>query len=52
MLIMCPPPSRAAFLLLFSQYQVHVFHTAAVLLSGGNDINTCCVDTAVTENIG
>lgn len=32
-------------------YQMHIFHTAAVLRTGGNDINSGCVDTAVTKNI-
>ena len=29
-----------------------MFHPSAVFIAGGNDINSCCVDTAVTENIG
>ena len=29
-------------------YKAHIFHTAAVFGAGGNDINSCGVDTAVT----
>ena len=33
-------------------YQMHIFHATAVFRAGGNDINSCCVDTAVTKNVG
>ena len=32
-------------------YQPHILHTAAVLRAGGDDIDSRCVDTAVTENV-
>lgn len=32
----------------FLYYQPHIFHTAAVLRTCGNDINACSVNTAVT----
>ena len=32
--------------------QPHLFHTLTVFCPGRNDINSCCVDTAVTENVG
>ena len=31
---------------------MHIFHAAAVLGAGGDDINSCGVDAAVTENVG
>lgn len=31
---------------------MHIFHAAAVLGAGGDDINSCGVDVAVTENVG
>ena len=42
------PPFSVAIL----YYQPHIFHTLTVFIAGGNDINSCGVDTAVTENIG
>lgn len=36
---------------LFLYNQVHIFHSFAVFRAGGNDINSCCVNTAVTKNI-
>ena len=33
-------------------YQTHIFHTAAVFGAGRDDIDSCGVYTAVTENIG
>ena len=44
MYIMYFPPFSVAFL----YYQPHIFHTAAVFGAGGNDINPCDVDTAMT----
>lgn len=32
--------------------QVHIFHSFAVFRTGGNNINSSCVDTAVTKNVG
>lgn len=40
------------FFIFMLNYQVHIFHSFAVFRAGGNDINSSCVDTAVTENIG
>ena len=37
---------------LFLYDQVHIFHSFAVFRAGGNDINSCCVNTAVTQNVG
>ena len=37
---------------LFLYDQVHIFHSSAVFCAGGNDINSSCVDTAVTQNVG
>ena len=45
--IMFPPPLSAVFL----YYQPHIFHSFAVFGAGGDNINSCCVYTAVTENI-
>lgn len=39
------------FFIFMLNYQVHIFHSFAVFCAGGNDINSSCVDTAVTENI-
>ena len=39
------------FFIFMLNYQVHIFHSFAVFRAGGNDINSSCVDTAVTENI-
>ena len=36
------------FLRRFLNYKAHIFYTAAVFGAGGNDINSCGVDTAVT----
>ena len=33
-------------------YQVHIFHSSAVFRACWNDINSSCVDTAVTKNVG
>jgi len=44
---MLPPPFSVAFL----YYQPHIFHTLTVFVAGGDNINPCSVDTAVTENI-
>ena len=33
-------------------YQVHIFHSSAVFRASWNDINSGCVDTAVTKNVG
>ena len=35
-----------------SDDQLHPFHPLPMLKAGGNDINSRCVDTAMTENIG
>lgn len=37
---------------LFSYNQPHMLHSSAVLVAGGNDIDSGCVDTAVAENVG
>ena len=42
------PPISVAFL----YNQPHIFHTLTVFRSGGDDINSCCVDAAVTEDVG
>lgn len=42
----------ADFFIFRLNYQVHIFHSFAVFCAGGNDINSSCVDTAVTENVG
>ena len=39
------------FFIFMLNNQVHIFHSFAVFSAGGNDINSSCVDTAVTENI-
>lgn len=36
---------------LFLYDQVHIFHSSAMFRTGGNNINSCCVDTAVTQNV-
>ena len=52
------PFSVAVFLIRQSRhsgrlyYKLHIFHTAAVFGAGGDDINSCCVYAAVTENVG
>ena len=46
--IMSSPPFRAVF----SYHQLHVLQMSAVLVAGGNDIDPCGVDTAVTEDVG
>ena len=40
------------FFIFTLNYQVHVFHFFAMFRTGGNDINSSCVDTAVAENVG
>lgn len=40
------------FFIFMLNYQVHIFHSSAVFRTGGNDINSSCVDTAVTQNVG
>ena len=35
-----------------SHYQSHIFHSPPVLCSSGNDIDSCGVDAAVTEDVG
>ena len=45
--IMLQLPISAAFL----YDQPHTLHTSTVFRSGGNNIDSCSVDTAVTENI-
>ena len=42
----------ADFFVFRLNYQMHIFHSLAVLRAGGDDINSCCVNAAVTENIG
>ena len=32
--------------------QAHIFHSFTMFRAGGNDINSSCVDTAVTKNVG
>ena len=39
------------FLFLFLKNKPNIFHFFAVFRAGGNNINSCCVDTAVAENI-
>ena len=33
-------------------YQPHTFHSSAVFRAGGNDVDACRVDAAVTEDVG
>ena len=40
------------FFIFMLNNQVHIFHSSAVFRAGGNDINSCCVNTAVTQNVG
>lgn len=40
------------FFIFMLNYQVHVFHSFAVFRTGGNDINSSRVNTAVTQNVG
>ena len=40
------------FFIFMLNNQVHIFHSSAVFRAGGNDINSSCVDTAVTQNVG
>ena len=44
--------TRQSFLFARLYYQPHIFHTHTVFGAGGNDINSCSVNAAVTENIG
>lgn len=40
------------FFIFMLNYQVHIFHSFAVFRTGGNNINSSCVDTAVAKNVG
>ena len=35
----------------FLYYQPHIFHTLTMFVAGGDNINSCGVDTAVTEDV-
>ena len=52
MWIMSSAADFGGFFVFLLNYQVHIFHSFAVFRAGGNDINSSCVDTAVTENVG
>ena len=36
----------------FSYYKPHLFHPSTMFCAGGNNIDPCRVDTAMTENVG
>ena len=39
------------FFIFMLNYQVHIFHTLTVFIASGDNINSCGVDAAVTENV-
>lgn len=46
--IMSLPPFSVA---IFLYYQTHSFHTLTIFIAGSDNIDSCSVDTAVTENV-
>ena len=51
MWIMSFAADLGGFFIFWLNNQVHIFHSFAVFSAGGNNINSSCVDTAVSENI-
>ena len=49
MLIMLQSPQEVAT---FLYYQVHAFHTLTMFRACADDINSCRIYAAVTENVG